>query len=49
MGKWTENEEMDRGWRNGQRVRKWKDNEEIQNEEIKRKWRESEEMERKTE
>ena len=35
----TENEEMERGWENGKRMRKWRENEEI-----KRKWRECEEM-----
>ena len=35
----TENEEMEREWENGKRMRKWRENEEI-----KRKWREYEEM-----
>ena len=30
MRKWTENEEMDREWGNGQRMRKWTENEEME-------------------
>ena len=50
----AENEEMDRKWGNGQRMRKWRENEEIKRqwreyEEIERKWRESEDMEHETE
>ena len=54
MRKWTEIEEMDRELGNGNRMRKWRENEEIkikwrEYEEIERKWRESEEMECNTE
>ena len=41
MRKWRENEEMEREWGNGERMRKLRENEEIE-----RKWRENEEMER---
>ena len=41
MGKWRENEEMERELGNGETIRKWRENEEIE-----RKWRENEEMER---
>ena len=32
MGKWIENEEMDREWGNGKRMRKWTENEETDRE-----------------
>ena len=42
----TENEEMESEWGNPQRMRKWKENEEMEREEMEIKWGNWEEMER---